>query len=296
MTIKNILYSIIVSIFLLLPAVNAWPKGVPSANAKDTAATEKRPTVISVQVASFKELKSAEQEVNRLQTQGLEPFVRQEPVPNKGMWYRIFVGRFAEMENATTFAQRLKDQGIISGFWIRRIEKPLDETPPLQTTIEKTDKPESQVDATLENPPPTFTTVEIPAPVVLPQEKPVAATPPVETPKVVGPKDEPELPSPHVERKKAAEPEKDQAAPLKEKTAAKEASPRDDVQKGRSILRVQDADQDKETGKFSLGIRSSYFLAPKTEDFLIKRRQLDFILTADYRRCTQTLSFFVRST
>lgn len=265
---KNALWTILIFVVLQLLPVSAWPEDGASANSRDSSSAETRLKVISVQVASFKELKLSEQELLRLESYGLEPFMHHEPVPGKGLWYRIFVGRFEEMEKATKFAQELKDQGIIRGFWIKRIGIPSDPALPAPTTIEKTDKPAEGIDAEHEKQASPSEMIEMPAAVILTKKEPAIPPTPIEVLK-----DKP-LPSPtQVEMHKATVPEEDQEAALTKKTELKlkETSPSNDSQEDRLPLTARSADKDKEVGKFSVGVRSSFFMAPKAEDFLITR-------------------------
>lgn len=263
---KNTLWLILIFIVLQLLPVSARPEDGTPDNSRGTSSAEARLKVISIQVASFKDFKPSEQELIRLESRGLKPFMHHESVPGKGMRYRIFVGRFEEMEKATKFAQELKNQGIIPGFWIKRIGIPFDPAIPAPTAIEKTDKPALEIDAEHEAQASPSEMMEMPAAVILPQKEP--AIPPTS---IEVPKDKPSPSATQAEMHKATLSEKDQEAALTKKTELKETSPLNDGQEDSLPLTTQSADKDKEAGKFSLGARSSFFLAPKTEDFLITR-------------------------
>ena len=76
----------------------------------------------TIQVSSFKKAQEAATEVAILETHGLTAISSYEAVKGKGMWYRVYVGRFGTREEAETTAFRLKAEGIISGYWIKILE------------------------------------------------------------------------------------------------------------------------------------------------------------------------------
>jgi len=130
-------------VFLFLP-LNSWSQ----------SSTAKTLKTITIQVASVKNVEKAEQELARLKSHGIDPFMRHESVKDKGMWYRIYVGRFKTRSDATKFAQDIKDQGIISGFWVKQIEIPGDPVKASQTMVDQPDKPEMTVDMEHDKPAP----------------------------------------------------------------------------------------------------------------------------------------------
>lgn len=80
-----------------------------------------QPTIITIQVSAFKELREAQAEVARLKAQGQEAMFQYEAVGNHGMWYRVYVGRFETMEQARAHAQELKKRGIITWSWVKTL-------------------------------------------------------------------------------------------------------------------------------------------------------------------------------
>ncbi len=84
---------------------------------------------VTIQVSSFKRRIEAAKEVSRLASHGLDATIRHESVPGKGMWYRVYVGRFKSRSKARAVADGLKARGIVSWFWI----KP-DMSPPAKAT------------------------------------------------------------------------------------------------------------------------------------------------------------------
>ena len=73
----------------------------------------------SVQVSAFQSQEKADQEVKNLTDKGMDAFSRYEDTGTKGMWYRIFVGRFAEKNQAASQAQSMMDKGLIDDYTIR---------------------------------------------------------------------------------------------------------------------------------------------------------------------------------
>ena len=75
----------------------------------------------TVHVSSCQLPENAEQEVANLKGRGFEAFSRQETVPGKGMWYRVYVGRFNTAQEAAQFGNRLKAQGVATYTEVRPI-------------------------------------------------------------------------------------------------------------------------------------------------------------------------------
>jgi hypothetical protein len=76
-------------------------------------------TAVTIQVSAFKKGFEAERDVARLKSHGLDAKIKQESVPGKGVWYRVYVGRFNSRSEARAVADGLKAQGIISWAWIK---------------------------------------------------------------------------------------------------------------------------------------------------------------------------------
>ncbi|MEJ2155691.1 MAG: SPOR domain-containing protein [Desulfobacteraceae bacterium] len=76
-------------------------------------------TAVTIQVSSFKKQDEAEKEIVRLKSHGVDAKTRYESVPGKGMWYRVYVGRFQKKSEARTYAESLKAKGIITWSWIK---------------------------------------------------------------------------------------------------------------------------------------------------------------------------------
>jgi len=92
----------------------------------DTHSSSKSLKAITIQVSSHKKAENAQREINRLKDQGLDVFVDYEQVKDKGLWHRVYIGRFESREEATKYAKELVDKGIISGFWVKQKKIQLD--------------------------------------------------------------------------------------------------------------------------------------------------------------------------
>ena len=243
--IKNKWPIVLLLVFLFLP-LNSWGQ----------SSTVKPLKTITIQVVSVKNVEKAEQELVRLKSHGLDPFMRHELVRDKGMWYRIYVGQFEKRDEATKFAQSIKDRGIISGFWVKQIETPVDPVKSSQTPVGPTEKPEMKADAGHEKQAPPPAVIEIPRTVIPIEEKPSLSQPPVEKPKaVISEKTQEPVPTAKKETKKIF--------------------PAQDIHEKEPILptqgiAVQGPDKQAEDSRFSLGVKSSYFLASNTEDLKIE--------------------------
>ncbi|MBT8339008.1 MAG: hypothetical protein HKP58_19480, partial [Desulfatitalea sp.] len=99
---------------LLASFLVGWPNHATAAD-QSTA---------TIQVSAFKVQSEAEQEAERLKKHGVDALVRHEAVEGKGMWYRVYAGRFDNERQARETAQRLKADGIINWFWVRTVPVP----------------------------------------------------------------------------------------------------------------------------------------------------------------------------
>jgi len=63
----------------------------------------------TIQVASFQDKTRAEIVVNDLKQKGYQPAISPKELPEKGTWYRIFVGDFNTEEEARSLLEKLKE-------------------------------------------------------------------------------------------------------------------------------------------------------------------------------------------
>ncbi len=88
----------------------------------------------SIHLASFKDLQRANRYVNSLKKEGKVVFWETAEVPDKGLFYRVYMGRFDNREDAVVFWKTLDKEGAVSYFGVHRFtekkpEKPSDELP-----------------------------------------------------------------------------------------------------------------------------------------------------------------------
>ena len=126
--------------------------------AGDLLAAGQEQLMTSIHVSSFKSQSQAQRELTRLQSFGVAAFTRHEPVQGKGMWFRVYIGRFDSRQQALGYAQELKQKGIISWSLVKRIKrdvpvaKPVPKPPEVPTVTEQ--KREPSVPAVTEPAPP----------------------------------------------------------------------------------------------------------------------------------------------
>ena len=79
----------------------------------DSSSKEKR---FALQIAAFKEKDKAEDVAGSLKKKGYEPYIVPVTIPEKGIWYRVRIGRFATRPDAQNIQARLKNSEGISSF------------------------------------------------------------------------------------------------------------------------------------------------------------------------------------
>ncbi len=84
----------------------------------------------SIHLASFSNFTNANAYVNKLQKKGDIVFWREVDVPGKGLFYRIYLGRYRDKEEAVKFWEELKKNGSVSYRGIHRFEEKVE---PLET-------------------------------------------------------------------------------------------------------------------------------------------------------------------
>lgn len=64
----------------------------------------------TIQVASFQDKSRAEIVLNDLKQKGYQPVISPKELPEKGTWYRVFVGDFDTEEEAKSLLDKLKEE------------------------------------------------------------------------------------------------------------------------------------------------------------------------------------------
>jgi len=270
---KKRTWTFLLIITFLACCINAWSTGDESSRDKESSRNQNPLKIITIQVIALKDEAKAAHALNRLKSHDLGAFMRHEAVGDKGQWYRIYVGQFTSRKEATQFAQKIKDQGIISDFWVKTITiftEP-DSTPLMAGKL--TEKPELQVDVEAVKPKITPVPIEILAPTPPPEKIPLLTQIPSESEKTATPMIRQETPSEMPEDKL---PEPAQEPATVETEATKDAEPPEAISDEEKVgplqsIAVQGSEKRSGDGRFSLGIRSSYFFASKAEDFIIER-------------------------
>ena len=92
----------------------------------------------SIHISSHRQQAKADAEVKKHEAQGLDAFSRYEQVPGKGMWYRIYIGKYATKTEAAADMNRLRQKKVSKYFAIRSIsgEKPKKEAAAADQTTE----------------------------------------------------------------------------------------------------------------------------------------------------------------
>lgn len=86
----------------------------------------------SIHVASFKSLENANRHVNNLRVHQKSVFWQEAVVPQKGLFYRVYVGRYATYEAALAVWKALKVEGAVSYRGIHRFTEPVVDSPPAE--------------------------------------------------------------------------------------------------------------------------------------------------------------------
>lgn len=69
-------------------------------------------------VSSHKNFEDADALVEKLKTQGYDPFRKTINIPNKGDWHRVYVNHYASKKEAVLAGKKLREKGILKGFFL----------------------------------------------------------------------------------------------------------------------------------------------------------------------------------
>jgi tetratricopeptide (TPR) repeat protein len=118
----NKAYQYYVSSFSELGTTGKLEEKDPSEDSKEPESVSAR-LVYGLHVSSFRKLSSAEKEIERLAEEGVYAWWKKTQVPNKGEWFRVYIGEEESKSEAENMGQMLKSSGTIDSFMIRRVEK-----------------------------------------------------------------------------------------------------------------------------------------------------------------------------
>jgi cell division septation protein DedD len=115
------------------PEVKVEPKEVvekPDKGAEIAAGSGERPSApevppagtFTITLASFRPKQRADRYVEELKKLGIDAYVWEVNLPEKGRWYRVSVGRFPTLKEAKNYKEELKQKGISGTFITKSTE------------------------------------------------------------------------------------------------------------------------------------------------------------------------------
>lgn len=99
--------TVLICVLIIISILTVWDRA-------DCA----EPCYYSIHLASFKELKNANGFVNSLTKKGNMVFWKKSDVPGKGEFYRVYLGKYQNRQDAVKFWNILKEEGAVSYFGI----------------------------------------------------------------------------------------------------------------------------------------------------------------------------------
>ena len=85
-------------------------------------------TFYSVHLASYQSLENANRHVNQLKHHRDVVFWRETDIPEKGRFYRVYVGRFPHRSEAVEFWNQLNTEGSVTYFGVHQFTEPITDT------------------------------------------------------------------------------------------------------------------------------------------------------------------------
>jgi hypothetical protein len=83
-------------------------------------------TYYSIHFASFKNLKNANKQLNAFKINGKMVFWKKINVPEKGIFYRVYLGKYRDRERAVAFWEKLNQAGEVSYFGVHKFTETVD--------------------------------------------------------------------------------------------------------------------------------------------------------------------------
>ncbi len=137
------------SFFFLLLLISALPAaGAPidpasnrgifsdSSNGRDPLTPAEQ---FAIQVGAYQKLPRVEKDLARLSAEGCAPFYRSEDTGGKGMWFRVYAGRYSTKKEARDAASKLIEREVIDDYMLRKWDEAGDYS--LSVDPRKTDAP-----------------------------------------------------------------------------------------------------------------------------------------------------------
>ncbi|NPA49500.1 MAG: SPOR domain-containing protein [Thermodesulfobacteria bacterium] len=107
------------------PKVAEKPQKAPKTSSKQVSKTPSKPKepqhFYAIQIASLRSAAEAQKYVKYLRQKGYDAFYRKIVLPQKGTWYRVYVGRFKSISQARRFGEKLKEREKLSAFYIQKL-------------------------------------------------------------------------------------------------------------------------------------------------------------------------------
>ena len=97
-------------------ALFLWAVTVPHAECNDSI-------YYSIHLASFKHLVNANKQVNSLKVKGKIVFWKKADVPGKGLFFRVYTGKYKNYEQAYSVWKRLDDAGLVNYLGIHKFSE-----------------------------------------------------------------------------------------------------------------------------------------------------------------------------
>jgi len=100
------------------PAIKPTAQHPPTPSPKEPSAAKQAPSKVryTIQVGSYPEKALAEEETKNMKKRGYAAFLVATDIPEKGKWYRVRVGSFANKQSAEKLAKELKNKEGIESF------------------------------------------------------------------------------------------------------------------------------------------------------------------------------------
>ncbi len=91
------------------------------ASAVNIGAVQNNTYFFTIQIASFQQRQLAMDAAEKLKAANQDAFFRSKQVDSKGTWYRLYLSRYASIQAARAGRDKMRQQGIISVAYIRRV-------------------------------------------------------------------------------------------------------------------------------------------------------------------------------
>jgi hypothetical protein len=109
----------IYKVLLIRVLILALPIIFIATNAGDCA----EDSYYTIHLASFKELQNANNYVNAMTSKGKTIFWKKADVPGKGEYYRVYMGKYKNRDEAVEFWKILKEEGAVSYFGVHEFKE-----------------------------------------------------------------------------------------------------------------------------------------------------------------------------